>query len=262
MIFVVDMGNSEIVCGLFENGELITRFRTTTARHRSVDEYRFTIKELLFSKKIDPKLIKDTIVSSVVPQVTNTLVEALRLISKKKPIVLAPGVKSGVAIKTGNPLEVGSDLIATSAGANARYGYPSITLDLGTATKVCAIDDKGAFVGCVITPGVRVSADALVKLASQLPEIALIAPDHVIGTNTPDSMNAGMVYGHASMLDGFIARFRKEMKCDCKVIATGGLVDTIVPYCETKDIIIDRDLILYGLLEIYNKNKLKNKDGK
>ncbi len=255
MIFVVDMGNSDIVGGLFnENHELMASFRTTTTRYKTVDEFVSTIKELLFLKGINPTDIKDTILSSVVPQLTATLTAALKAITKKKPIVVAPGIKTGLAIKADNPTEVGADLIAACVGAIIRYGSPCIVVDLGSATKICAVDKEGTFAGCIITPGVKVSAAALVRIASQLPNISLQAPVKVIGNNTLDSMNSGIVYGNASMIDGFIHRFQREMGYPSKVIATGGLAGTIIPYCETEGIIMDKALILYGLHEIYLRN--------
>lgn len=262
MILTVDMGNSDIVFGVFKNEALIATFRTSTLRYKSVDEYVNTIKELLFSKGIDYKLIKDCILSSVVPQLTSTLVGAIDATFDMKPLVLMPGIKTGLAIKADNPAEVGSDLIAGCVGAIIRYGKPSIVIDLGTATKICAVDKEGTFAGCIIAPGVKVAASALVKLASQLPNISMIKPKRVIGNNTVDSMNSGVVYGNASMIDGFVSRFEDELGYKCKIVATGGLSGVIIPACQTKGITIDKDLILYGLYEIYLRNKPTRKEVK
>ena len=256
MILVVDLGNSDVVFGVYdEHGQLKAGFRSPSLRYKSVAEYVSTIKELLFLKGIDAKQLTGSIVSSVVPQLTAVLMNAVKVLVGTKPILLAPGVKTGLAIHTDNPNEVGSDLIAGAIGAVRKYGYPCVVVDLGTATKVYMIDKKCNYIGGIITPGVKVASASLIKIAAQLPEISLEAPAKVIGTNTVDSMNSGVVYGHASMVDGFIRRFLREAGYDAKIIATGGLAGTIIPYCETPNIIIDKTLILDGLYDIYLKNK-------
>jgi type III pantothenate kinase len=265
MILVVDMGNSDIVLGVYDNkGQLLAVSRTPSLRYKSVDEYVATIKELLFLKGIKFQDITDSILSSVVPQLTAVLTTAIKAVIGKKPTLLAPGIKTGLAIHADNPLEVGGDLIADCVGTIKKYGSPAILIDLGTATKICMIDKKGDFAGCIITPGVKVATSALVKTASQLPNIGYVAPKHVIGKNTVDSMNSGIVYGHASMLDGFIKRFEEEVGYQAQVVATGGLAGTIIPACQTPNIIVDKTIILDGLYEIYlreSKEKQK-KEGK
>lgn len=252
MTLVIDMGNSDIVLGVFnEEGTLIASSRTSSALDKSRDEYVNTLKGLLLSKGINPRDLKHSLLSSVVPPLTRTITSAMERLTGVKPILLAPGVKTGLALRVDNPLEVGADLIADCVGAIKKHGYPCIVVDLGTATKICMVNDKGEFVGCVIIPGLKVAAAALSKKASKLPNVACVAPEKVIGKNTFDSMNSGIVYGHAAMVDGFIARFRKEEGYDCKVVATGGLVNVVIPHCETADIVVDKTVILEGLYEIY-----------
>ncbi|MFA6739608.1 MAG: type III pantothenate kinase, partial [Bacilli bacterium] len=159
-------------------------------------------------------------------------------------------------IKADHPAEVGADLVADCVGALNRYPLPAIIVDFGSATKICAMDEDGAFIGCTIGPGVRISADALVRTASQLPNINYRLPKKVIGTNTPDSMNSGVLYGAAAMMDGLIDRFQEEMGSVKTIIATGGLAPIVV-LASRKDIILDRDLILYGLYEINRRNCIK-----
>ena len=182
---------------------------------------------------------------------------ARRFLNGKEPVVIAPGIKTGLKIKADNPNEVGADLIADCVGAISRYGSPLIIIDLGTASKMIAIDNDGAFKGCVIIPGIKVSTEALVRLASQLPYVSYQLPKKVICTNTIECMNSGVVNGFASLVDGMIERFEDELGYECTRVITGGLASTIHPACR-KDIILDRDILLYGLYQIYKKNEKKD----
>ena len=171
------------------------------------------------------------------------------------PLVIGPGIKSGIAIKMDDPRTVGSDLIATAAGAADEYGAPVIIIDIGTATTITMVDDSKAYIGGVIMPGAQVSVDSLASRTAQLPRISIEAPERIIGKNTIGSMQSGIIYGNASCIDGMIDRFVEEIgiKEPITVVATGGLSKIIVPHCK-KDIIIDQDLLLKGLRIIYNKN--------
>jgi type III pantothenate kinase len=256
MVVVFDLGNSDLVFGVFDQGALIATGRTNSNRYKSEDEYAHTLRELLFSKGVNVEQVSDIIMSSVVPQLTTVVIRSIISIFGFKPLLVAPGVKTGLKIKADHPAEVGADLVADCVGALNRYPLPAIIVDFGSATKICAMDEDGAFIGCTIGPGVRISADALVRTASQLPNINYRLPKKVIGTNTPDSMNSGVLYGAAAMMDGLIDRFQEEMGSVKTIIATGGLAPIVV-LASRKDIILDRDLILYGLYEINRRNCIK-----
>jgi type III pantothenate kinase len=253
MILTVDLGNSEIGFGLFE-GELLKRvFRTKSDRNKTSDEYVATFNNLL---GLQPNSkIKAIIISSVVPQLLDRITEALSSITNVNPILIQPGIKTGLRLKMDNPNEIGADLIATAVGAIKRFGYPLIVIDLGTANKMFAVDKDNYFRGGIINPGIRISLEALIRIASQLPNIKLSPPPKVIGTNTVDAMNSGVVYGYARMFDGLINQFQQELGYQCKIIITGGLSGYIKPVMDIKNLIHDPDLIHYGLLEIYLKNK-------
>ena len=253
MILTVDLGNSEISFGWFDQSALLTVFRTAANRSKSVDEYIATFEELFLSKKI--KNVEGIVISSVVPQLLDTVAEALKSITKINPIILQPGLKTGLKLKMDNPNEIGADLIADSVGGIKKLGYPLIIIDLGTANKVMAIDKEGFFRGGIINPGIKISLDALIKTASQLPNIKLSQPPKVIGSNTLDAMNSGIVYGYARMLDGLVKMFEQELGYQAKVIITGGLAGYIKPAMNTSNLVYEPNLIHYGLVEIYNKNK-------
>lgn len=259
MIITFDLGNSDLVLGVFKEDSLVAVMRTHADRFKSVDEYANTIKELLFSRNIAPSDVKGTIISSVVPELTRVLRGAIKRLFSLEPVIMAPGVKTGLKIQTDNPSEVGTDLISDSVGAIMKYGYPCIIADLGTATKIILINKEGAFAGCVIFPGVKLASDALISIASQLPTITMTLPKKVVGTNTPDSMNSGIVNGNAAMVDGFVQRIEEEIGYKCKHILTGGLSKTIYPACKEK-YELDRELCLNGLFSIWKRNSSEVKN--
>jgi type III pantothenate kinase len=257
MILTIDLGNSEISFGKFVDGQLMSVFRTAANRTKSVDEYISTFTELFSLKKVEN--IENIIVSSVVPQLVDNVLLALKHFSKINPLMIEPGIKTGLKLKMDNANEIGADLIADAVGAIKRYGYPILILDLGTANKLIAIDKDGYFRGGIINPGIRISLEALINVASQLPNIKLVRPSKVIGANTLDAMNSGIVYGYAHMFDGLIKQFSDELGYNTKVVITGGLSSYIKPAMKTDELILDQDLIHYGLMEIYLKNIKENK---
>jgi type III pantothenate kinase len=257
MILTVDLGNSEISFAKFEDGQLMSVFRTSSSRTKSVDEYISTFKELFSLKEV--KNIDTIVISSVVPEIVDNVLAALSNFSKHAPIIIEPGIKTGLKLKMDNANEIGADLVADAVGGIKKFGTPLLILDLGTANKIIAIDKEGYFRGGIINPGIKISLDALVKIASQLPNIKLAKPNHVIGKNTVDAMNSGIVYGYASMFDGLIESFENELGYKTKVVITGGLSGYIKPAMKTKDLIHDPDLIHFGLYEIYLKNKKEGK---
>lgn len=253
MILAVDVGNSNIVFGVFENDTLKKSMRIKTDKTRSSDEYHMSMISLFTTKNIKVEDIEGVIISSVVPSLTLVLSDAIFQITHRYPLVVGPGVKTGLPIRTDSANEVGADLICGSVGAKELFGYPILIVDFGTATKVDVIDKNGAFIGCVIAPGLKIGTEALVSGASQLPQITYVAPKKIIGKNTPDSMNSGSVYGHAFMIDGFIENIENELGYKCKVVATGGLAKLVIPFCK-KEIEICDELVLIGLYKIYLKN--------
>ena len=253
MIFAIDVGNTNIVCGCLDNDRIYFVSRISTDPFKTEDQYAVEIKDILGLYGVNPLNIDGAIISSVVPPLSATLFSAVEKITGKQPLEIGPGIKTGLNIRIDNPAQLGSDLVVSAVAVLAEYPLPAIILDLGTATTISVIAKNGDFLGGAIVPGVRVSLDAVTKSTSQLPKISLDAPKCIIGTNTIDSMKAGVVYGNASMLDGMVRRIEKEIGGKTAVIATGGISRFIIPYCETK-IVYDGDLMLKGLRIIYNKN--------
>lgn len=253
MILALDAGNTNIVLGIVEHDTVLFSARLATDRSKTEDEYAVFFKNILELHNVNPRDIHGGIISSVVPPLTHVLKRAIELVSGTTPLVVGPGVKTGLNILIDNPKQLGSDLVVDAVAALAEYPAPLILLDMGTATTFSAIDARGNFLGVVILPGVRVSQEALSSRTSQLPHISMEAPDHVIGRNTTASMQSGMVYGQASMVDGMIDRIQEELGGTATVIATGGLSRQIIPHCRHK-ILYDNDLLIKGLLLIYKRN--------
>jgi len=257
MILAVDVGNTLISIGVFDDSRLVATFKTTTDVKKSLDEYVSTIDMFIQYRKLDTAEIKGAIVSSVVPILTEVVKTAVFSCFGIEPLIVNPGLKTGLPIHTDHPNEVGSDLVADAVGAVAKYGAPLTIVDLGTAIKVMAIDEKGAFVGTTFYPGLYVAVDALIGRAAQLSRVSLSRPKKVIGKNTKDSMNAGAIYGTASMISGLVAHFEEELSYPTKHIITGGdapYVKDLLP-----DFIYDEFLILHGLKAIYERNEVKGK---
>ena len=253
MFLAIDIGNTNIVLGVFDGGKLISSARVFTRKDALSDEYAVLFGDMLRLNGIAPESIDGSVISCVVPKLVNRISEAVEKISHIKPLAVAAGVKTGINILIDNPAQLGSDMVANAAGAVERYPLPAIVIDLGTAMTFSVIDENRTFLGGVITAGVRTSLDALTARTSQLPDITVEAPERIIGKNTVDSMKSGTVFGAASLIDGFVERFSAEQGWDFTVIATGGMSSYIIPQCKTK-IEIDPDLMLYGLYEIYKRN--------
>lgn len=257
MILAIDIGNTNVVMGCIDEDNIYFEARLATDHNRTYEQYAIELKNLLELYNFDASQIEGSIISCVVPPITNLAKKAVELVIKKEPLVVGPGVKTGLDIKTDNPAQLGSDLVVGAVAALSRYIAPLIIFDLGTATTVSVINDKKTFLGGAIVPGVNVSLNALINTTSQLQKISIENPSVVVGTNTVDSMKSGVVYGTASMMDGMVERIKEEHPGDYTIIATGGLSGTIVPFCKNK-IIQEPDLMLKGLLHIYNKNKKKH----
>lgn len=256
MILAFDIGNTNIVLGGFEPGREGVRFitRMSTSLDKTETEYAVLIRNILELYGVCPDDIDGSIVSSVVPPLINIIRRVMILLTGKAPLVVGPGIKTGLNIACGDPSELGSDLVVAAVAALVKYPAPLIILDMGTATTISVIDGKGDFRGVIICPGVMVSFDALTARTAQLPRISFDEPQHVIGTNSPDSMQSGLIYGNAAMLDGLIERVENELGERTTVIATGGLSSKIVKHCK-RNIVCDDNLLLDGLRIIYDKNK-------
>lgn len=254
MILAIDIGNTNIVVGCIDDQKTYFIERLSTVRTKTELEYAVDLKTVLDIYHIKGGDIEGCIISSVVPQITNTAKLAAEKILKKEVMVLGPGVKTGLNILMDHPAQLGADLVADAVAGLNEYPVPFIVIDMGTATTVSVVNSKKQYIGGMILPGVRVSLDALTAHASQLSGISIDAPKHVIGKNTVECMKSGVLYSSAAALDGIIDRVEEELGEKATVIATGGLAKKIVSHCK-KDIILDEDLLLKGLLVIYEKNK-------
>ncbi len=253
MILAVDIGNTNIVIGCMEQEKIYFVERTSTNISKTELEYVVEFKTLLELYRIDMAEITGCIMASVVPPVTNIGKASIEKLLRITPLLVGPGVKTGLNILMDNPAQVGSDLIVNAVAGLQYYGAPIILIDMGTATTISVVDDKKNYIGGMILPGVKVSLDSLVNRTSQLPKISLEAPKRVIGKNTIDCMKSGIVMGQAACLDGMIERILEELGYEAAVVATGGLAGSIVPYCKRK-IVHDNELTLKGLGLIYWKN--------
>lgn len=254
MILAIDIGNTNIVVGCIDEQKTYFIERVSTDRSKTELEYAIVIKNVLDIFKMSPKELEGGIVCSVVPQITQIVKLAAEKILKKEVMVLGPGVKTGLNIMMDNPGQLGADLVADAVAGLKEYSVPFIVIDMGTATTVSVVNGKKQYIGGMILPGIGISLDALTARASQLSGISIDAPKHVIGRNTIECMKSGVLYSNAAAIDGIIDRVEEELGEKATVIATGGLAKKIVSHCK-KDIILDEDLLLKGLLIIYEKNK-------
>lgn len=253
MILTVDVGNTNIMFGGFVSDELSFVARVATDDKKTEDEYASLMLSILSAHNVEHASIKGAIVSSVVPQLNSVMKKAVKLIYGIEPLVVGPGIKTGIGIQCDNPASVGSDLICACVATHFLYGSPALIVDLGTATKMTVVNGKGSFIGVSIIPGVLTGLKALAAGAAQLPQVSLEAPAHVIGKNTVDCMKSGVIFGHASMIDGMIDRICDEVGESLPVYATGGLASVVVEHCK-HEIKTDEYLVLKGLNILYKKN--------
>ncbi len=260
MIFAVDIGNSNIVIAIMDDNRNVHEMRRIeTAKQGLVTHFVNEIKrvfqinheKILVDKNMSE--IEGVVVSSVVPEVTEQIREAMKLITGKKVLVIRNDSNTGITIATDFPDKVGTDLIVDAVAARREYGGKIVIFDLGTAT-TCSVIDEEKYLGTIIIPGVAISNEALVKRASQLPPIEFKAPKNMIGKNTVESMQSGIVYATAAMVDGLVKRVEDTLLQEVTVVATGGIAGLIVPYCE-RNIIYEPDLLLKGLWYLYDQNK-------
>ena len=254
MILGIDVGNTNVVLGILEDGKVLQTVRMRTESNATSAEHAIKISDLLHFMSVKPKDIEGSIISSVVPPATESIAEALWRLTGKKALVVGPGMKTGLNVRIDDPGTLGADLVVGAVAVIAFYSTPAIIVDMGTATTITVIDGRNAFRGGAILPGVKLSFSALVSGTSLLPDIYIEKPDKCIGTNTVDCMRSGAVLGTAAMIDGMIDRMEEELDEQCTLVATGGLASSIVPCCN-HDIVCDDDLLLKGLWVLYQKNK-------
>ncbi|GFI05094.1 MAG: type III pantothenate kinase [Lachnospiraceae bacterium] len=253
MILAVDIGNTNIVLGCIEQEKIYFVERVSTNISKTELEYVVELKTLLDLYRIQVEEITGCIIASVVPPLTNIVKTAMEKYLHTTPLIVGPGVKTGLNILMDNPAQIGADLIVNAVAGLKYYGAPIIMIDMGTATTISVVDDKKNYIGGMILPGVKVSLESLVNRTSQLPKISLEAPKKIIGKNTIDCMKSGIIVGQAASMDGMIERIWEELGYKAQVVATGGLAGCIVPHCKKK-IIYDNELTLKGLNVIYRKN--------
>ena len=257
MILTLDMGNSNIVVGGIDENRLYFEERITTDHRKTSLEYAIMLKNILEINKVKRTDIEGAILSSVVPPLNAPISSAVKKITGKKPFLVGSGMKTGINIKVDNPKSVGGDRIVAAVAAVAQFEGPIIIIDMGTATTLDVVDKGGSYIGGMILPGVKVSLNALVGNTAQLPQINLDTPKRVIGKNTVECMQNGIMFGNASMLDGLIDRVEKELGETCTLVATGGMSRFITPLYSHKITYVP-DLLLRGLLILYRQNMADN----
>ena len=253
MILAVDIGNTHILLGGFDDKEILFTELLTTNRNSTDLEYATLIESALRVNLLDFASVDGAIISSVVPNVTSSICRASERFTSCTPLLVGPGVKTGLKIRTDNPAQVGSDLVMAAVAGIREYKVPQINIYMGTATAFSLIDETKTFVGTSIGAGMGVAADALCERTSQLPSVAFETPKKVIGTNTVDSVKSGLMYQTAATIDGMIDRIEEEYGKPCTVVATGRYAASVTKLCK-RTIHTDPDLILKGLMEVYFKN--------
>lgn len=253
MILAVDIGNTNIVVGFLDKTNILHSGRISTDKNKTEVDFLIQLKLMLTIYNVSAMEIEGSILSSVVPEVTKYVATAMKMLLGKDPIIIGPGIKTGLNIKIDNPQTLGADRVSDAVCLIEEYKVPAIIIDMGTATTISIIDSNKNHIGGMIIPGIKTSLESLSQHASQLPYISLDEPKGLIGKNTIDCMKSGVIYGFASMVDGLIDKIKKEIGDDLVVIATGGLANLILNHTRN-NIIYDPDLLLKGLYYIYKKN--------
>ena len=254
MILTVDVGNSNIVLGCVEDDRILFEARLRTDATKTSDEYCVDLKMILDIYGYSAKDIEGSIIASVVPQVLNSMKTAIHKLTGKPPLVVGPGLKTGLNIAIDNPAQTGADLVVGCVAALREHKAPLIVVDMGTATTMIVLDKNSAMIGGCIMPGVKISMDALTDRTALLPGLQLDQPKRAIGRNTIDCMRSGLMLGAACMIDGMIERMEEELGYPTTVIATGGIAKFVLPMCR-REIIYDKDLLVKGLAALYKENK-------
>jgi type III pantothenate kinase len=253
MLLAIDIGNTHIKFGLFEGNELAHKVRLVTDQQRTEDEYGVLLEQALAQRGLAPEAVDAAIVASVVPELTDGIVAMVRRLFGREPLVLGPGLKTGMPVLYDSPREVGPDRIADAVAAFEKFHAAAIVVDFGTATTFNCISPKGEYLGGVIVPGIRVALDALLAAAAKLSRVELVEPPRVLGRNTAHALQSGAVHGSASLVDGLIERLEAELGFSCEVIATGGLASVIAKHSR-KIGRVEPDLTLEGLRILHERN--------
>lgn len=253
MLVVIDAGNSNVVIGLYDGDTLLAHWRMMTAGYRTADEIRIIFGTLMHEDGHDPRGVTGCCISSVVPQLNTALVQFARDAFKVEPVMVEPGVRTGIKLHNENPKELGADRLVNAVGAAEEYPGEKIILDFGTATTLDYISAANEYKGGIILAGIQLSANALFENCAKLPRVDIAVPEKVIGRNTVDAISSGLTYGYAEMIDGLVRRMATEMNGKPRIIATGGLATTIARVSGTIEV-VDPLLTLKGLRAIYHKN--------
>jgi type III pantothenate kinase len=253
MLLAIDIGNTNVVLGVFDGKKLLTHWRIVTKPDRTEDEYGMLIHNFFRTASLDKAQTKGIIISCVVPPMVRTMEELCAKYLHVTPLFIGPGIKTGMPIRYDNPHEVGADRIVNAVAAYEKFKRPLVIVDFGTATTFDYISPGGEYMGGAIAPGIGISTEALFLKASKLPRIELVRPSTIIGKNTTASLQAGIMYGYIAMVDGIVEKIKKEVETDPRVIATGGMADVIAEESRTIDE-VDNLLTLEGLRLIYEKN--------
>jgi type III pantothenate kinase len=254
MLLVVDIGNTNIVLGLYDGTQLMHTFRISSMRTRTADEYGVLLYQLIQQRHIDATAIEATIVASVVPPLTETMTSAIRMTFAREPLLVGPGLKTGMSVLYENPREVGADRIVNSVAAYERVKGPLIVVDFGTATTFDCVSAAGEYLGGVIVPGILVSLDGLLSSAAKLTRIEVAEPPRVLGRNTTHALQSGIIFGYASMVDGLVEKLSAELGAKLFVLGTGGLATLVAKHAKSIQEVCP-DLTLEGLRLIYERNR-------
>ncbi|HAR45814.1 MAG: pantothenate kinase [Nitrospirae bacterium GWC2_57_13] len=254
MLLAIDIGNTNVVLGVFGGTKLVENWRVSTKTQITPDEYAMIFKDLFNFAGLEFGQVEGVIISTVVPPLLPVMTEMCRKYFRLEPLVVTYGLRTGITIRYDNPKEIGADRIVNAAAAYSLYGGPLIIIDFGTATTFCALTGKGEYLGGAISPGIKISAEALFQRASKLPRVELAKPPAVIGSDTISAMQAGVLFGYAGLVDGIVERMKRELSPDARVVATGGLAELVAP--ETRSIQeIRPHLTLEGLRMLYEMNR-------
>lgn len=255
MLMVIDVGNTNVVLGVYNSdNELIKYWRLSTNRNQTADEYGIRICNLFIHSNLDYKKVDAIVISSVVPPIMPTIEEMSETYFNVVPLVVGPGIKTGMPILYDNPREIGADRIVNAVAGFELYGGPQIIVDFGTATTFCVISKKGEYLGGAITAGIGIATEALFQRAAKLPRIELVKPNKIIGRNTVASMQAGLIFGYIGQVDGIVNRMKEEIGSDAYVVATGGMAELIASESRTINK-VDPLLTLEGLRILYYRNR-------
>jgi type III pantothenate kinase len=255
MLLAIDVGNTNIVYGLFDGENLVHKFRVESARGRTADEYAVVLRSLFDMHGVAPKSVDAAILASVVPSLTESMLSLARTVCGREALVVGPGIRSGMAILIENPREVGADRIADAVAGFDKAKGGVVVVDFGTSTNFDVVTPKGEYLGGVLAPGLQISADALFARAAKLPRVEIAKPAKVVGRNTIHAMQSGIVYGYVGLVDGLVDRILAELGFPCAVIATGGLASLIAPLSKTITE-VDDELTLVGLRILYDRNRV------